>query len=124
MFYWECWKTAQNVLRAISLGLGFEDEEALLKYHSGHGNELSLRHYPPVKESVIGADEMRLLGAHTDFDSITLLFQDNCGGLEVQKSDAPGKFIHAEPIQDTLLMNIGDVLMRWSNGKFIQSPLF
>src|SRR3954451_13069665 len=117
-FYWECWKVSQNVLRALALGLGFDDEEFLLNFHSGHDNELSLRHYPSVKESVMKNQKPKRLSAHTDFDSFTLLFQDDCGGLEVQKSGCPGEFLHADPIQNTLVMIIGDPLMRWSNGNY------
>jgi isopenicillin N synthase-like dioxygenase len=116
-FYWECWKTSQNVLRAFALGLGLEDEDYFLKFHDGHDNELSVRHYPPVKESVIERKEMQRLHAHTDFDSFTLLFQDDCGGLEVLKPGCKGEFIEAMPIENALVMNIGDMLMRWSNGE-------
>jgi hypothetical protein len=68
---------------------------------------------------MIANQKMKRLSAHTDFDSFTLLFQDDCGGLEVQKSGRPGEFIHAEPIKNALVMNIGDVLMRGSNGEFL-----
>jgi len=104
------------ILRALALGLGFEDEDFLLQFHSGHENEVSLRHYPEVPESVIASEKMRRLGAHTDFDSFTLLFQDDCGGLEVQKAGCPGEFLEAGPVEGALVMNIGDILMRWSNG--------
>lgn len=116
-FYWECWKTSQNILKALALGLGFNDENFLLKFHSGHDNELNLRYYPPVHASALENQEVTRLSAHTDFDSLTLLFQDDCGGLEIQKPGHPEEFIHAEPIPKALVMNIGDVLMRWSNGK-------
>jgi len=116
-FYWECWKTAQNVLRALALGLGLEDENYLLKYHTGHTNELSMKYYPSVPGSELQSHEKERLGAHMDMDCMTLLFQDDCGGLEVEKPEKPGEFVPAEPIENTLVMNVGDVLMWWSNGE-------
>jgi isopenicillin N synthase-like dioxygenase len=67
---------------------------------------------------------MKRLGSHTDFGSFTLLFQDDCGGLEVQKAGALGEFIAAPPIEGALLMNIGDILMRWSNGITPKFPFY
>lgn len=45
-----------------------------------------------------------------------MLFQDDCGGLEVESPREPGKFIPAPPIPGSVVFNIGDFLMRWSNG--------
>ena len=59
---------------------------------------------------------MRRLSAHTDFDSFTLLFQDDCGGLEVEKMGEQGVYVPVDPVEGALVMNVGDALMRWSNG--------
>lgn len=45
--------------------------------------------------------------------SITLLFQDDRGGLQVLSPN--GNFIDAIPIPDTIVINAGDLLARWSN---------
>lgn len=115
-FYWECWRTSQLVLKALALGLELPDEDFLLKFHTGHENELSLRHYPPISAAVIEEQRMRRLSAHTDFDSFTLLFQDDCGGLEVEKMGEQGVYVPVDPVEGALVMNVGDALMRWSNG--------
>jgi len=70
----------------------------------------------PVAASEIESGQKDSLGAHTDFGSITLLFQDDCGGLEVEVPDEPGTFIPATPVEGALVMNIGDIMMRWTNG--------
>ena len=44
-----------------------------------------------------------------------MLFEDDVGGLEVQDRD--GNFIPVQPFPDTLVLNAGDVLKRWTNGK-------
>jgi isopenicillin N synthase-like dioxygenase len=46
-----------------------------------------------------------------------MLFQDDCGGLEVEDQHVPGEFIKATPLKNAIVMNVGDLLMRWSNGK-------
>jgi isopenicillin N synthase-like dioxygenase len=45
--------------------------------------------------------------------SITLLFQDKRGGLQVRSPK--GTFVNATPIQDTIVINAGDLLAQWSN---------
>ena len=126
-FYWECWRTSQLVLKALALGLKLPNEDFLLKFHTGDDNELSLRHYPPIKASLVEKQEVRRLSAHTDYTSLTLLFQDDCGGLEVEKRGCHGVYIPVDPIEGALVMNIGDTLMRWSNGMLALSsrrPMF
>ncbi|KAL1867758.1 hypothetical protein Plec18167_008502 [Paecilomyces lecythidis] len=112
-FYWECWHTAQDILRALSLGLGLPEEDYLLRFHDGHNNQLRLLHYPPVPASVLESQKSARMPAHTDWGSITMLFQDDCGGLEVQNRH--GEFVKAPPLKNAIIMNIGDILMRWSN---------
>jgi isopenicillin N synthase-like dioxygenase len=116
-FYWECWTVAQQILRALALGLNLPDEDYLLRFHSGHNNQLRLLHYPPVPESVLKAQSATRMPAHTDWGSITMLFQDDCGGLEVE-TRGKGQYVSATPVKNAIVMNVGDILMRWSNGPF------
>jgi isopenicillin N synthase-like dioxygenase len=71
-------------------------------------------HYPPqsgrITEAQIGA------GAHTDYGCLTMLAQDSAGGLQVRAKD--GTWIAAPPVQNSFVVNIGDMLERWSNGVF------
>jgi isopenicillin N synthase-like dioxygenase len=116
-FYWECSKTASNILRAMAIGIGLDDENYLLKFHSGHNNQLRLLHYPPVAAEVLESQSAARMPPHTDWGSITMLFQDDCGGLEVENPHAPGEFVRAKPLENALVMNVGDLLQRWSNGE-------
>lgn len=45
-----------------------------------------------------------------------MLFQDDCGGLEVEDISRPGTFVPATPLKHAIIMNIGDLLQMWSNG--------
>jgi isopenicillin N synthase-like dioxygenase len=53
---------------------------------------------------------------HTDFGMLTILCQDEVGGLQIENAD--GVWIDAPPLTDTLVVNIGDLLHRWTNGLF------
>lgn len=114
-FYWTCWNAAQTILRALALGLEL-DEEMFLKLHSGHYNQLRLLHYPPIAAGDVEDGKFARLPAHTDWSTITILFQDDCGGLQVETKD--GSFVDVAPVPDTLVLNIGDLMMRWTNGEF------
>ena len=74
-----------------------------------------LLHYPPqtgaIDESIIG------IGAHTDYGSLTVLAQDDVGGLQVMNRD--GIWIEAPPIPDTFVINIGDLIQRLTNDTYL-----
>ncbi len=123
-FYWKCSTTARLLLEAMALGLGL-DNDFLVNYHSGHNNQLRLLHYPAVAASSLEAQSVARMPAHTDWGSITMLFQDDCGGLEVEKLGTTGEFVRATPIENALVMNVGDLLQRWTNSEsssFILMP--
>ncbi|KAK3102823.1 hypothetical protein FSP39_014200 [Pinctada imbricata] len=81
------------------------------------GNNSSLRslYYPPLSSGV-KSGQMRC-GEHSDFGTITLLFQDDAGGLQVKLPN--GDYIPADPIPDTVLVNLGDLMQRWTADKLV-----
>lgn len=85
--------------------------------HLGENVTLRFLHYPanltPASEAQLGA------GAHTDYGSITLLFQDDVGGLELR--DASGRWCSAPPVPGTAVINTGDLMERWTNGRFLST---
>lgn len=117
----ELGQIAQEVLRAIAVGLGQEDEHYLAKKHASSNHHLRLLHYLPIPAEDLEKERASRCMAHTDWSSITLLFQDDCGGLEVEDISKPGTFVPAEPIKNAVVVNAGDVLQMWSNGTPINS---
>ena len=71
--------------------------------------------YYPRQSTRSNGDQFGV-GPHTDFGVLTVLSQDGVGGLQVE--NANGEWIDAPPIDDTLIVNVGDLLHRWTNGLF------
>lgn len=80
--------------------------------------QLRLLYYPPQEDT---SDELGIgVGTHCDYEMFTILLQDDAGGLQVMNT--AGEWVEAPPIPDTFVINIGDMLMRWSNGEFRSTP--
>ncbi len=60
------------------------------------------------------------IGTHCDYECFTILSQGEVGGLDVQ--NAAGAWVPAPPIEGTLLVNIGEMLQRWTNDEFRATP--
>lgn len=55
-------------------------------------------------------------GEHTDYGMLTILMQDDVGGLEIKGEN--DEWIPAPPIPGTFVVNLGDMLEVWTNGSF------
>ncbi|XP_046543310.1 2-oxoglutarate-dependent dioxygenase htyE-like [Haliotis rubra] len=76
------------------------------------GNSTSIRsnYYPPLTGPV-KPGQVRF-GQHSDFGTMTLLFQDGIGGLEMMKTD--DVYVPAKPIPGAIVVIIGDLMQRWT----------
>ena len=113
-FYDDCHNAHRNVLRAIAMGFGLKPE-FFFELCNVNTSELRLNHYPACAASQIHAGAMRI-SEHTDFGTVTLLFQDSMGGLEIEDQKKRGSYFPVAP-QDKyeMIINIGDCLQRWTN---------
>lgn len=73
-----------------------------------------LLHYPPQPPQV-PADRLGC-GAHTDWGLLTILLQDDCGGLEIET--APEQWLRATPVPGALIVNLGDMVVRLTAGRY------
>ncbi|KAJ5780657.1 Oxoglutarate/iron-dependent dioxygenase [Penicillium paradoxum] len=111
-FFTACYNAELTILDAISIGLGLPIH-SLRDLHKAQTNELRLTHYPAVDRADF-ANATRI-AAHTDFGTITLLFQDNVGGLEMESPPGSGVFIPADSAgPHECIVNVGDCLQMWT----------
>ncbi|CAC5373783.1 unnamed protein product [Mytilus coruscus] len=111
-----------KVFDVIAYGLNLEDKQFFRKCHKliGTPNNKSLLRslfYPEIPADYEIKEGQLRCGEHTDYGPLTLLFQDDVGGLEVRNRD--GQFVPATPIPGTILVNIGDILQRWTADKLM-----
>ena len=104
---------AGYLLRGVAGSLGIDPDFFVNKYEKPLQRTQAV-YYPPQPDS-LGSDQFGV-APHTDFGNITLLWQDDNGGLELQ--NLAGDWIAAPPLSGTMLVNSGDLLGRWSNDRY------
>jgi isopenicillin N synthase-like dioxygenase len=110
-------RLARQMTRMIAVALGLEPN-GLDRYFERPTTFLRLLHYPP---SPPDADDRQYGSApHTDYGFITILAQDQQGGLQVRGANQV--WIDATPLPGAFLVNIGDMGSRWSNGLWPSTP--
>jgi len=103
----------RQIMHGVALSLGLP-EEYFDAAHEPHSGAVMLLHYPPITEPLLPG-QLRS-GAHTDFGTMTLLVHHGSAeGLEIQRPD--GTWLHAPSIPGAAIVNVGDLLTRWTNGQ-------
>ena len=106
------------LLSAVATSLGLEPDFFAASYRKPLQRTQAI-YYPPRPEGA-GEDEFGV-APHTDFGCLTLLWQDANGGLQVRERQSGG-WIDVPPLPGTLVVNVGDLLGRWSNDRFASTP--
>ena len=103
-FFLRCKELHVVVMRAIAVGFGLETGFFDKMVDVGDNN-LRLLHYPATARGAFTGGRVRA-GAHSDYGSVTFLFQDARGGLQVEKVE--GGWMDVEPREGTIVVNAGD----------------
>jgi len=108
---------ARRIIRLIATALDLP-ATALDRYFERPTTFLRLLHYPP--QPVEASDDQFGSAPHTDYGIITLVAQDDSGGLQVRPRG--GEWIDAPPLPGTFVLNVADMLARWTNDRFVSTP--
>lgn len=108
-----CLRLLRPIARALDL-----PADALAPYFRQPTTFLRLLHYPPQPPD--SPEDQFGSAPHTDYGFVTILAQDDTGGLEVKRRD--GAWISAPPIPGTFVVNVADMLARWTNDRWKSTP--
>lgn len=108
---------ARLLVRAMAVALG-QSADVFEIYFRRPTTFLRLLYYPPQEAGA--PDDLYGSAPHTDYGFLTILAQDEVGGLQVRNVN--GNWIDAPHQPGSFVMNVGDTLHRWSNGQFISTP--
>jgi isopenicillin N synthase-like dioxygenase len=110
-------RLARYIIRLIAISLDLP-ARSLDRFFDKPTSFLRMLHYPP---QLVDDGEQFGSAPHTDYGIITVLAQDNSGGLQVRPRGG-AEWVDAPPIQNTFVLNVGDMLARWTNDRFVSTP--
>jgi len=108
-----------SILGMIEKAFGLEEFSLIFKHLESKSTTTRMLHYPPW-DGEIQENQMRG-GEHTDYGTITLLFTDGNPGLQI-KPRGTDEWIDAPHIPNTFIVNVGDLLQRWTNDVYVSTP--
>jgi isopenicillin N synthase-like dioxygenase len=116
--YWRAMETlAMRLSRIFALALEL-DEEFFVERSGRHVTNMRINYYP-VQERAPENEQLRA-GAHSDYGAFTILKGENApGGLQVLRRG--GDWADVPIIEEGFVINIGDLLMRWTNDKWVST---
>ncbi|KAI3461698.1 hypothetical protein Pfo_018361 [Paulownia fortunei] len=105
-------KLAFKLLELIALSLGLP-KDRLNGFFKDQTSRVRLNYYPPCPAPYLTLG----VGRHKDTGVLTILAQDDVGGLEVKRK-TDGEWILVKPTPDAYIINVGDIIQVWSNDKY------
>lgn len=114
-YYDQVLALGRRLMRAMALALDLA-EDHFDRFITKPVSQLRLLHYPT---GAAPGDGGLGIGAHTDYECFTILLP-TAAGLQVMNS--AGRWIDAPPLPGCFVINIGDMLEAWTNGRFVATP--
>ena len=110
-------KLGRNLMRLALLSSGVKDLSVMQSLDT---TTICLRllHYPPISKN--SPSDLYGSAPHTDFGCLTILAQDEIGGLQVQTRE--GEWIDVPKLEGSFVVNVGDMLSRYTNGLLRSTP--
>jgi isopenicillin N synthase-like dioxygenase len=99
-----------HLMSALGRGLRLGDHYFFDHYTGNPTRLFRIFNYPPAR-----APEARGVGEHTDYGLLTIVYQDDAGGLEVQYGSA---WIEVPFVPGSFVVNVGDMLERLTCGRY------
>ena len=107
----------KKLMRLALMSVGLKDLSILNSFETPT-IWLRLLHYPPIPKS--SPNDLYGSAPHTDFGCLTILTQDDIGGLQVQTKN--GDWIDVPKVEGSFVVNVGDMLNRLTNGILRSTP--
>ncbi|MEM9202844.1 MAG: 2OG-Fe(II) oxygenase family protein [Actinomycetota bacterium] len=113
--YYEALEAVANeLMRFFALALDL-DERYFDDKFDDHITNLVVNHYPAVDSDPLPGQWRK--GPHSDWGTMTILYQDGTGGLEVFDRDAD-EWMTVPVVPGSFVVNIGDLMEVWTNDRW------
>jgi isopenicillin N synthase-like dioxygenase len=107
-------RLGHRLMAGLALSLGLEESYFAERYTGEPLTLFRIFNYPPPREPALWG-----VGEHTDYGLLTILLQDDAGGLEVRSRS---RWVPAPPVPGSFVCNIGDMLDRMTRGLYRSTP--
>ncbi|KFY80240.1 hypothetical protein V499_00868 [Pseudogymnoascus sp. VKM F-103] len=113
--WWDaCTRLDHQLLENISELLKLGSPKYLSNQHTCDFCHMSFNYFPSMEVGPLKSREVHRMNAHTDFQQLTIVFNDSIGGLEIHDGEA---FRPVIPKQGKIIVDVGDILDRQTNGR-------
>ncbi|KAL6867675.1 hypothetical protein ACP4OV_015699 [Aristida adscensionis] len=107
---------AFKLLELIARGLSLRPDRLFGFFKDNQTTVLRLNHYPPCPSPDLALG----VGRHKDYGALTVLYQDDVGGLDVRRRST-GEWVRVKPVPNSFVINLGDIMEVWSNNIYQSS---
>ena len=108
---------ARRMTEIFALALGLPAGH--LASFTDHSIDVMRMNHYQVPDGLEVRDEQLGMGVHTDYGIVTVLWADRVPGLEILRPD--GSWLPVTPLPGALLINLGDLLARWTNDRWMST---